>query len=81
MKSLSSFTTESENLIQPTQKSSNTIKDDFVHIGGKLDGMTNQRSDTVSIDPNHEVMRYHQIKSYHHHVKMPPLSIIIFIVV
>ena len=48
MNSLSSFTTDEERLIQLIQQSSNTIKDAFVHIGGKLDELTNQRRDTVA---------------------------------
>ena len=36
MNSLSSSTTDGESLIQLIQQSSNTIKDDFVHIGGNF---------------------------------------------
>ena len=48
MNSLSLSTTYEESLIQLIQKLSNTIKDAFVHIGGKLAKQTNQRSDTAA---------------------------------
>ena len=48
MNSLSSSTTDEERLIQLIQQSSNTIKDTFVHIGGKLAKLPNQRRDAVS---------------------------------
>ena len=48
MNSLSSSTTYEDRLIQLLQKSPNTIKDAFVHIGGKLAELPNQRRDTVS---------------------------------
>ena len=46
--SLSSSTTDEERLIQIIKQSYNTIKDAFVHIGGKLAELHNQRRDTVS---------------------------------
>ena len=48
MNSLSSSTTDEDRFIKLIQKSSNTIKDAFVHIGGKLTKLPNQRRDTVS---------------------------------
>ena len=48
--SISSSTTNEERLIQLIQKSSNTVNDAFVHIGGKLAELPNQRRDTVSIE-------------------------------
>ena len=41
-------TTDEDRFIQLIQKSSNTIKDTFVHIGGKLAELPNQRRDTVA---------------------------------
>ena len=46
--SLSSSTTDADRFIQLIQQSSNTIKDDFVNIGGKLAELPNQRRDTVA---------------------------------
>ena len=46
--SLSSSTTDEERFIQLIQQSSNTIKGAFVHIGGKLAELPNQRRDTVA---------------------------------
>ena len=48
MKIMSSSTTYEESLIQLIQQSSNTIKDEFVQIGGKLAKLTNQSRDTVA---------------------------------
>ena len=48
MNSLSLSTTDEERLIQLIQQSSNTIKGAFVHIGGKLAELTNQRIYTVA---------------------------------
>ena len=48
MNSLSLSTTDEERFIRLIQKSSNNIKDTFVHIGGKLSELPNQRRDTVS---------------------------------
>ena len=48
MNSLSSSTINEDRLIQLLQQSPNTIKDAFVHIGGKLAELHNQRRDTVS---------------------------------
>ena len=48
MSSLSSSTVDEDKFIQLIQQSSNTIKDAFVHIGGKLDKLHNQRRDTVA---------------------------------
>ena len=48
MNSLSSSTTDEYRFIQLIQQSSNTIKDAFVHIGGKLAELPNQRRDTVA---------------------------------
>ena len=41
MNSISSYTNDEERLIQLIQQSSNTIKDAFLHIGGKLAELTN----------------------------------------
>ena len=43
MNSISYFTTNEERLIQIIQQSSNTIKDAFGHIKGKLAKLPNQR--------------------------------------
>ena len=48
MNSLISSTTNEGMLIQLIQQSSNTIKDDFVYVGGKFDKLPNQRRDTVA---------------------------------
>ena len=48
MNSLYSSTTDEDKLIQLIQQPSNTIKDAFVHIGGKLAELPNQRRDTVA---------------------------------
>ena len=48
MNSLSLSNTDEDRFIQLIQKSSNTIKDAFVHIGGKLAELHNQRRDTVA---------------------------------
>ena len=48
MNSLSSSTTDEDRLIQLLQQSPNTIKDAFVHIGGKLSKLPNQRRDTIA---------------------------------
>ena len=48
MNSLSLSTTDEYSLIQLIQKPSNTIKDAFAHIGGKLAELPNQRRDTVA---------------------------------
>ena len=48
MNSLSLSTTDEYRFIQLIQKSPNTIKDAFVHIGVKLAELPNQRRDTVS---------------------------------
>ena len=48
MNSLSSSTTDGDRLIQLLQKSLNTIKYAFVHIGGKLAELPNQRRDAVA---------------------------------
>ena len=48
MSSLYSSTTDEDRLIQLIQQTSNTIKDAFVHIGGKLAELPNQRRDTVA---------------------------------
>ena len=48
IKSLSLSTNNEDRLIQLIQKPSNTIKDAFVHIGGKLAELLNQRRDTVA---------------------------------
>ena len=48
MNSMSLSTTDEDRFIQFIQQSSNTIKDDFVHIGGKLAELPNQRKGTVS---------------------------------
>ena len=48
MNSLSSSTTYEDRFIQLIKKSSNTIKDAFVNIGGKLSELPNQRRDIVS---------------------------------
>ena len=50
MISLSLSTTDEDRLIQLLQQSPNTIKDAFVHIGGKLAELPNQRRDTVAIE-------------------------------
>ena len=50
MNSVSFSTTNEERFIQLIQKSSNTIKDSFVHIGGKLAELPNQIMDTVAIE-------------------------------
>ena len=50
MNSLYSSTTDEEKLIIIIQQSSNTIKDSFVHIGGKLAELPNQKRElSVSI--------------------------------
>ena len=46
--SLSSSTTDEDRFIQIIQQPSNNIKDAFVHIGGKLSKLPNQRRDTVA---------------------------------
>ena len=48
MNSLYSSTTDKERLIKLIKQSSNTITDAFVHIGGKLAKLTNQRRYPVS---------------------------------
>ena len=48
MNSLSSSTTDEDSFIQLIQQSSKTIKYAFVHIGGKLAKIPNQRRDTVA---------------------------------
>ena len=48
MNSLSLYTTYEYRLIQLIQQPSNTIKDAFLHIGGKLAELPNQRRDTVA---------------------------------
>ena len=48
MNSLSSSTTDEESLIQLIKQPSITINDAFVHIGGKLAELPNQRKDTVA---------------------------------
>ena len=48
MDSLSSSTTDEYGFIQLIQKYSNIINDVFVHIGGKLAKLPNQRRDTLS---------------------------------
>ena len=48
MDSLSLSNTNEESFIQLIQQSSNTIKDAFAHIGGKLAELPNQRRDTVA---------------------------------
>ena len=48
MNILSSSTTDGDRFIQLIQQSPNTIKDTFVHIGGKLAELPNQRRDTVA---------------------------------
>ena len=50
MNSLYSSTTSEERLIQLIQQSYNTIKDAFVHIGGKLAELPNQIRDTAAIE-------------------------------
>ena len=50
MNNLSSSTNDEYRLIQLIQQSPNTIKDAFVHIGGKLAELSNQRRDTVAIE-------------------------------
>ena len=48
MNSMSSSTTDEDRFIKLIQKSSNTTKDAFVHIGVKLAELPNQRRDTVA---------------------------------
>ena len=48
MNSLSSYSTDEDNLIQLLRQSPNTIKDAFVHIGGKLAELPNTYRDTVA---------------------------------
>ena len=48
MNILSLSTTDEYRLIQLIQQPSNTIKDAFVHIGGRLAELPNQRRDTVA---------------------------------
>ena len=48
MKSLYSSTTNEDRLIKLLQQSPNTIKDAFVHIGGKLAKLPNQQRDSVA---------------------------------
>ena len=48
MNSISSSINNEERLIQIIQQLFNTIKDAFVHIGGKLDVLPNQRRDAVA---------------------------------
>ena len=48
MNSMYLSTTDEDRFIQLIQQSSNTIKDAFVHIGGKLAELPNQIRDTVS---------------------------------
>ena len=48
MNSMSSSTTDEYRFIQLIQQSYNTIKDAFVHIGGKFSKLNNQRRDTVA---------------------------------
>ena len=48
MNSLYLSTTDEEMLVQLIQQSSNTIKDSFVRIGGKLAELPNQKRDTVA---------------------------------
>ena len=58
-------TTDEYRLIQRIQQTYNTIKDAFVHIGGRLAELPNQKKGYSSQrnDPNHEVTIYHQVKS------------------
>ena len=49
MKSLSLSTTDEDRLIQLLRQSPNTIKDAFVHTGGKLSELTNTRRDIFQI--------------------------------
>ena len=48
MNSLDLSTTKKDRFIQLIQQSSNTIKDAFEHIGGKLAELPNQRRDTAA---------------------------------
>ena len=48
MNSLSSSTTDEDRLIQLLQQSTNTIKDAFVHLRGKLAELPNQKMETVA---------------------------------
>ena len=48
MNSLSLSTINEESFIQLIQKSSNTIRYVFVHIGGELAELCNERRDTVA---------------------------------
>ena len=48
MNSLSLSTTDEYMFIQLSKKLSNTINDAFVHIGGKLSELPNQRRDTLA---------------------------------
>ena len=48
MNSVSSSTTDEYRLIQLLRQSPNTIKDAFVHIGGKLAELPNTRRHTVA---------------------------------
>ena len=50
MNILSLSNTYEERLIKLIQKLSNTIKDAFAYIGGKLDELPNQIRDTVAIE-------------------------------
>ena len=73
--SLSSSTIDEERLIQLTKQSSNTIKDNFVHIGGKLDELPNQRRDTVAREMNQIMKRQDTIiMSPCHPYPSPPFS-------
>ena len=48
MKNLYSSTTDEQMFIQLIKQSSNTIKDSFVQIGGKLANLPNHRRGTVA---------------------------------
>ena len=48
MNSLSSYTTDEYRLIKFLRQSPNTIKDAFVHLGGKLAELPNTQRDTVA---------------------------------
>ena len=52
MNSISLSTINEERFIRLIKQSSNTIKDVFLHIGGKLDKMPNQIRDTVAREMN-----------------------------
>ena len=71
MNSLSLSTTDEYRLIQLIQQPSNTIKDAFVHIGGKLAKLPNQRRDTVAREMI-QIMKWRYTTKWRANIIMSP---------